>query len=157
MAQGCVTPIMKPNFPYLLVVLATMLVLPVVCIGVENAGEASILKWFVFWGVGIRMALAGLRQVTRPGFTARTIFHMSGTESYVVIRELGVSNLTVGLAATASLFLPTWRVPLAYMGIFFFGVAGILHVIKRPAGGDEWIALVSDLWMSMVLGAALAL
>jgi hypothetical protein len=37
------------------------------------------------------------------------------------------------------------------MGIFFYSVAGIQHVIKRPASPNEWIALVSDLYISIVL------
>ena len=154
----------KPNRLYLTVVLLTMLILPVLSAGItwyydkalsninpSNALRGLAVVWLVFWGVGIRLVVAGLRQILKPAFTAETIFSLKTTESHVVIRELGFANLTLGLMASASLFFETWRLPAACMGIFFYGVAGIQHVIKRPASPNEWIALVSDLYISIVL------
>lgn len=154
----------KPNRLYLTVVLLTMLVLPILSAGIayyhdktfSNVDLPQALRWLavtwlVFWGIGIRLVAAGLRQILKPAFTAQTIFKLGTTESHVVIRELGFANLTLGLMASASLFFDTWRLPAACMGIFFYGAAGIQHVFKRPAGPNEWIALVSDLYISIVL------
>jgi hypothetical protein len=146
----------KPNRLYLTVVLLTMLLLPALCIGFgwfanSKGGLKLVLSWLVFWGIGIRLVTAGLRQILKPAFTAQSIFKLNTTESHVVIRELGFANLTLGLMASASLFFEAWRLPAACMGIFFYGAAGIQHLIKRPDSGNEWIALVSDLYISIVL------
>ena len=154
----------KPNRLYLTVVLLTMLVLPVLSIGfnfyydktLSNLDPLQTLRgliivWLVFWGIGIRLLTAGLRQILKPAFTAEAIFNLRSTESHIVIKELGFANLTLGLMASASLFLPSWQLPAACMGIFFYGAAGIQHVIKRPVSANEWIALVSDLYISILL------
>jgi hypothetical protein len=158
----------KPNRLYLIVVLLTMLVLPVLSIGITyyydkalsnlaplQALRGLIIVWLVFWGIGIRLVTAGLRQILKPAFTAETIFKLRSAESHIVIRELGFANLTLGLMAGTSLFFPSWQLPAACMGIFFYGVAGIQHVIKRPVTANQWIALVSDLYISIVLLACL--
>jgi hypothetical protein len=67
---------------YILVVVFTMLVAPIASVIIEHAifPTAPLLsltgRWFVFWGVGVRLGLAGLRQIIQPRFTARNIFHM---------------------------------------------------------------------------------
>lgn len=107
----------KPNRLYLIVVLLTMLVLPVLSIAMTfyydkalsnlahlRALRGLIVVWLVFWGIGIRLITAGLRQILKPAFTAETIFNLRSAESHIVIRELGFANLTLGLMAGASLF-----------------------------------------------------
>lgn len=37
---------------------------------------ALIGKWFVFWAAGIRLVLAGVRQLVQPEFTAQPIFRI---------------------------------------------------------------------------------
>jgi hypothetical protein len=156
----------KLNRLYLSVVLLTMLILPVISGGLmyhwkQERSDLHLsfgstcrflaLTWLVFWGVGIRLVIAGFRQIFKPAFKAREIFHLPTTESHIVIRELGFANLTMGLMATATLFFPNWLLPAACMGIFFYGVAGIQHIIKKPASPNEWVALVSDCFISIVL------
>src|ERR1700749_728071 len=95
---------------YLISVLLFMLLLPVGCILYQWQIEKISLswpltgKWFVFWAIGARLFIAGLRQVTKPAFTAKEIFHMTTDESYVVIRELGFANLCFGTLGVLSLF-----------------------------------------------------
>lgn len=135
-----------------------MLVLPVLSViidGYTGGGGAMDLagKWFVFWSVGIRLLTAGLKQVIQPAFTAEKIFHLSDRGSFVVVKELGFSNICFGALGIASLFLPSWRMAAAATGGLFFGIAGVTHIFKKPAGANEWIALVSDVFMAVVLGA----
>jgi hypothetical protein len=68
---------------YLAVVVLLMGVLPAVSIVAEAAlshGGADLTlligKWFVFWSVGVRLILAGLRQTANPSFTAESIFEV---------------------------------------------------------------------------------
>jgi hypothetical protein len=147
----------KPSI-YVISVLLFMLILPIVSIIVEQ-GESTSLhrwpligKWFVFWGVGVRLFVAGIRQVAKPEFTAREIFHMSGVEGLVIIKELGFANISIGLAGIVSLFKPEWTELAGIAGGLFFGLAGVLHVIKRPDSFNEWVAMISDLFFFGVIG-----
>jgi hypothetical protein len=144
---------------YLATVVGLMLFLPSVSILLARVAFASqaatfdlVGEWFLFWGVGVRLATAGLRQSLNPEFTAREIFHLSHSDSHVVVRELGFANICMGLAAAASLFLPSWRMCAAFVGGLYFGIAGLMHVTKKPATPNEWLALASDLFIFLVVG-----
>jgi hypothetical protein len=151
----------KPSL-YLISVCLFMLLLPAGCIFFEAATHRAVFgwpltgKWFLFWAVGARLFIAGLRQVTKPAFTAKEIFHITGDESFPVIRELGFANCCIGLINLLSLFYPDWRVPAAIAGGLYFGLAGLMHVFKRPASRNELIALVSDLFIFVVVLCYLA-
>jgi hypothetical protein len=144
---------------YLAVVLLTMFVLPVGSVLAEHAmgaGDAVMWlvgRWFVFWAVGVRLMLAGVRQYLQPGFTAREIFHMQSSEAEVVVRELGVSNAAIGLLGLVSLAVPGFVLPVALYAAIFYGVAGIRHALERGRSRNETIAMVSDLFAALVLAA----
>jgi hypothetical protein len=103
---------------YLAIVALTMLVLPLGSIAVEHGlhGAAPLMglvsKWFVFWGVGVRLGLAGGRQVLRPGFTARDIFRLEDEGALPLVRELGVANL--GAQRRASRQSGIWSEPISH-------------------------------------------
>jgi hypothetical protein len=147
---------------YLATVLVLMGVLPAVSSLVERSSGGSAggwdvaFRWFVFWGVGVRLLLAGVRQVVQPSFTAREIFHLESTDAEVIVRELGFANLCLGLAAAISGFVPGWRMGAAFAGGLYFGIAGAMHVTKRPSTPNEWIALISDLFIFAVVAACFA-
>jgi hypothetical protein len=109
-------------------------------------------KWLLFWSVGCRLFVTGLRQATKPAFTARQIFHFTTTESYPVITELGFANICLGLIAMLSLIKPAWRAPAAIAGGLYFGLAGMMHVVKKPVSTNEVIALISDLYIAFIMG-----
>ena len=146
------------NTFYLVTVLGLMLVVPGACTIVEslrNDGRllsvAAAGKWFVFWAIGVRLCSAGIRQAIKPAFTAKTIFHMEGEDVFVVIRELGFANICLGSIGLGSLFVAGWRIPAAVAGGLFFGIAALQHIIKRPAGVNELVALVSDAFITLVV------
>jgi hypothetical protein len=146
---------------YLATVVALMGVLPVVSTLVDGWGGARdwwgpAFRWFVFWGVGVRLLLAGVRQVAQPSFTAREIFHLASPDAEVIVRELGFANVCLGLAGAISAFVPSWRMSAAFAGGLYFGIAGAMHVAKRPATPNEWIALVSDLFIFAVVAGGFA-
>lgn len=57
---------------YVVVVPLTMLVMPIISVLIQHAQtptESLVVltgRWFVFWGVGVRLGLAGLRQIVQP-------------------------------------------------------------------------------------------
>ena len=66
---------------YLVIVILLLLVLPAASVIIDvlgKGGAADVIllvgKWFVFWPVGVRLFIAGLRQVVQPQFTAEEIF-----------------------------------------------------------------------------------
>lgn len=108
-------------------------------------------EWFIFSAVGLRLFLAGIKQTTNPAFTAKEIFHINSTDSFPILRELGFANICFGLVALVSLFLPQWRVVSAFGSGLYYGIAGLQHAIKKPAGVNERFALVTDILIFIVL------
>lgn len=146
---------------YFVFVVLTTIGLPIASTMWEAVGQpapdiaAIALKWFVVWGVGIRLGVAGLRQVLRPGFTAREIFKLEGVEALPIVRELGISNLAAGIVALLSLVQPSFALPIAIWAALFYAAAGLGHVRERHRSFKESVAMVTDLFMSVALAAAI--
>ena len=147
---------------YFFIVIALMLALPLISIvaqilltdhGALQGAQYLVVvaKWYVFWAVGVRLSLAGLRQIIQPRYTAETILGLKGAESLFFVRELGFANVTMGSVAVASLFAPSWVRPAAMLGAIYYGLAGINHCFHRDRNKLQNIALVSDLFAALVL------
>jgi hypothetical protein len=112
--------------------------------------------WFIFFAVGLRLFLAGIRQTTKPEFTAKEIFRIDNPESFPIVRELGFANLCFGLIGLLSLFLPSWRIVSAFGSGLYYGIAGVQHLVKKPAGANERFALATDLIIFILLAFCFA-
>jgi hypothetical protein len=139
---------------YLINVLATMLILPLLSIAVEAAvnktpiGTELTAKYFIGWAIGVRLLIAGLRQSARPQFTAEQIFNIRhSSECLPIIRELGFANICLGLIGVISIFNSQWRLPAAIAGGLYFGFAGLMHAFRKAASRNELIAKISDLFI----------
>jgi hypothetical protein len=136
---------------------AIMILLPVICILIDYYSDRKkeklflIAKWVLFWSVGIRSFTAGLVQLLNPSYTAEVIFHLSGSEFYIFIRELGVANIAIGLAAIISYKLNNWRVPVAFISLIFNLFLSINHIINFQAGFNQAVSLTGDLLIVIVL------
>lgn len=139
------------NKQYVIVVSLLTVGLPFAGFAVEHLITQAPLnfplfaKWFIFSAVGIRLVLAGLRQVLLPGFTAKEIFGMQTEEAFPIVRELGFANLCFGLVGILSCWKPEWRMVSAFASGIYFGLAGLLHLVRKPANGNEQFALWTDL------------
>jgi hypothetical protein len=149
---------------YVVFVVLLLFVLPSGCVAVEalwRHGEADIVlligKWFVFWAVGVRLFIAGVRQVVQPQFTAESIFDAKDEASSAIVREIGFSNLAMGVLGLLTLVRPSWLVPGAIVGGLFYGLAGLGHAARGKRNSKEQVALVSDLLMFVLLGAFVAI
>lgn len=136
-------------------------VLPISCVLLEASRGTSdplflLGKWFVFWGIGVRLFLAGLRQIFRPEFTAATIFEISDDGAYAIVRELGFANVAMGTVGLMSLANGAWLVPSAIVGTLYYGLAGIGHIVCHKRNVIEQTALISDLLIFALLGVFLA-
>jgi hypothetical protein len=146
------------NKTYIIAVATLTFILPVVCSLIEiqvNKSEpfsvALFGKWFIFSAVGLRLFAAGIKQTTNPSFTAKEIFHINVAEVLPVVRELGFANLCFGLIGILSLFFPAWRIVSAFGSGLYYGIAGVQHLFKKPAGTNEAFALVTDIIIFLFL------
>lgn len=144
---------------YLAVIMLPMLALPLLATVLElavvgGAPAAVALGWFVVFGIGVRLLLAGLKQMAQPDFTAR-LLDIADPRARVVIRELGFANTSIALLALLSVVSPAFTVPAAVTGALFFGLAGLQHATVKARNGKETIAMVSDLALAVVLAALL--
>jgi hypothetical protein len=147
---------------YLPMVVALMLLVPLVSVlaqfllagqGMPHAADVLpvIAKWYVFWAMGVRLFLAGLRQTLQPAYTAQTILGLKGSECLLLVRELGFANLAMGSVGLASLLFPAWILPAALAGGIYYGLAGINHIFQKHRNRLETVAMVSDLFAGYVL------
>ena len=147
---------------YIAMILLLMLVLPLGSLLIELLQGGAWLpllgKWFVFWGVGARLLIAGIRQLARPGLTTKMLGITDASADFVV-RELGFANFAIGITGLASLLCPGWTPGIALYGAIFYALAGIQHAMARHRDTEENWAMGSDLAMAVVLavyvGAAL--
>lgn len=146
---------------YIYLVTALMLVVPLIFVVVQLLLSHSpltaitiipvIAKWYVFWAVGVRLSLAGLRQMVQPRYTAKTILGINSEESLLLVRELGFANTAIGSVGLATLLAPSWVLPTALVAAIFYGLAGLNHLIHRPRNKLQNVAMVSDLFAGLVL------
>jgi len=148
---------------YLSTVLLLMLVLPVGSIYAEHSYLHStapmmllVGKWFVFWNAGVRLFLVGLRQFFQPRFTAEQIFGIKSDNALPLVRELGVANFATGVVGIGSLAKPSFALPVAIAAAIFYGIAGIQHVAESNRTRNENVAMISDLFVFLILAAYVA-
>jgi hypothetical protein len=142
---------------YFASVILLLVVLPVASIFAEvflshhAMSMALVGRWFVFWGVGVRLLLAGVRQVLQPRFTAKEIFGIDDPGSFAIVREVGFANLSMGLLGVCTLFRGDWLVPAAVVSGLYYGLAGTGHVFSQERNAKEYLAMISDGFIFAVL------
>jgi hypothetical protein len=143
---------------YLMSVVLLLAVLPAVSVileGVVRPHGATIMglvgKWYVFWACGVRLLLAGIRQIVQPRFTAAEIFDLDNVKAFPIVREIGFANLAMGTLAICTMFRPAWLVPGAIVGGPYYGLAGLGHLLREERNVNETVAMVSDGFAFLVL------
>ena len=142
---------------YYLSIIFLMIIFPVCSIMIDLSMNSPtnllqvILKWFVFWAIGIRLTTAGLRQIFQPKFTSKEILGIIETRSLILVRELGFSNLSIGMIAIISSVVPHWLLPAATAGGLFMGFAGVHHLFQSNKNHRQQFAMVSDLAIFLIL------
>jgi hypothetical protein len=141
-------------------ILVLMLAAPLAAIVIEAAMAGGSLvalagKWFVFF-FGLRLLTAGLYQIVRPEFAAKTIFRVSNPNALKIVTELGFGNVAIGTLGVLSIFNAAWIVPAAVVMLIFYALAGGKHVLNAQRASSENWAMWSDVWASLVLVGWLA-
>lgn len=145
---------------YFITVSLLLFVFPVLSVVAEAmliGSNADILwligKWFVFWGCGVRLFLAGVKQTLQPEFTAKKIFGIDAPGVEGLVREVGFGNLAMGTLGLASLAEASWVIPAAIVGGLYYGLAGLGHFLRRDTNTKEQFALWTDLAIFALLAA----
>ena len=147
---------------YLAIVALLLFVLPLTSVGIalgrpDHAPALMLaVQWFTFWGVGVRLFLAGLRRIRRPRYTAETILGIDPSQSagaLFVVRELGFANLSLGMIGIVSVGAPGWRPAAISAGMLFYALAGVNHALHKERKTNQQIAMISDLAFAILLFA----
>ncbi len=147
----------RKNNSFLVINILLLIILPVFSImgdihfNKETFDWLLIGKWFIFWAVGMRLFVAGVRQSSNPEYTATKIFDLKSVESFVVIRELGFANISLGVMGILSVINDHWRLIAGITGCLFFGLAAMQHLFKKPDSRNEVITMISDLFIFIIL------
>jgi len=144
---------------YFAIVILLLGVLPIGATLLHIGGADTLLllgKWYVFFAVGVRLLLAGIRQMATPHFTAREIFAIDDPKALAIVRELGFGTFSIGTIGIASLWLPGWIPPAAVAGGLFYGLAGVVHVAQPHRNAKENLAMITDFLAFAVLAVFLA-
>ena len=140
---------------YAVVVIGQTVVLPILSgiLELVIVGGDPVLvfgKWWVFWGVGTRLLLAGLVQASGKGQTSEILGSTAPTVAErQLTRELGVANLGMGLAGLLAL-VPGWALPAGVGGGVFLLLAGLMHIGKKGKNAKENVAT----WTDLIVGLA---
>ena len=107
-------------------------------------------RWWVFWGVGTRLVVAGAVQFFRPATTAGILgtAEVSPGEQQVT-RELAMANMGMGFAGLLAI-VPVWAAPAGAAGGVFLLAAGLMHVMKKGKNAQETVATWTDLLVGAV-------
>jgi len=73
---------------------------------------------------------AGLKQSVNPSFTATEIFK-ADEKSYPIVREVGFSNICLGVLGILSFFFTEFRLAAAVTGGLYIGLAGFLRFLYK--------------------------
>jgi hypothetical protein len=145
---------------YFILVILFLLICPLTSVAIEALRSHQTLtslalvgRWWAFWAVGVRLFLAGIRQILQPRFTAEEIFGIRDKSAFPIIREIGFGNLSMGTLGICSIFRPDWVIPAAIVGSLYYGCAGLGHLPQRNKNAKEYTAMLSDWFASGILAA----
>jgi hypothetical protein len=144
---------------YFAIVILFLLVCPLASVVIEAGrlhegltGLALIGRWWTFWAVGVRLLVAGVRQVVQPRFTAEEIFGIHDAGALPIVREIGFANLAIGTLGIVSVVRSDWVIPAAMVGGLYYALAGLGHLPHKDKNAKEYTAMVSDWFAATVLG-----
>ncbi len=135
---------------YFILVIAQTIVLPIASGVIELlvvGGDPVLVfgKWWAFWGVGTRLLVAGIAQVSGKGPTTAILGSAApSVREKQLTLELGTANIGMGLAGLLAL-VPGWALPAGLAGGVFLLIAGIVHLPKKSKSAEENLATWTDL------------
>lgn len=137
---------------HMIYVIGVMFVIPAICVAIDYLKKQNqdvlylFCKWFVFWAIGIRGITGGLMQALNPAYTAWLL--QTGTDNYIIIRELGGANLAFGVLGVISIISHNYRKAAALSSAIFLLVASAIHISRLSIIElSEIMSLTGDLFV----------
>lgn len=145
------------NKIYIFDVYILTIVLPFAAMCIEAVGSkgqlsvAVVAKWFLFFAVGIRFMLGGIRQAIGAKRKTGEIFYIEKKQCCPIVKELGFANLSLGVVAAISLVIPSWRVVSAFSSCLYYGAAAVSYFFMKRASANETFIMISNSCISLIL------
>ena len=116
---------------YNLFLLLTSSVFPIVTsivdIYIHNEKYSNLniwYKWFLFWSIGIRLLLIGIKKVLFPLFYIKKVYK-SYCNQPNIIKDFGFSYISIGILGIISLFYDNWKFPTYITGSILYLLIGL--------------------------------
>ncbi len=145
---------------YYIVVILLTVVLPIASAVVERVVYGStdpwmivMGAWMVFWAGGVRLFIAGVRQVVQPRFTSEEIFGIKSDEPLPIVQELGFANLAMSVLSLLTIADKGLLLGAALVGGLYYGFAGVRHMTHGEPNARRFTAMVTDLLVFVMLAA----
>ena len=144
---------------YYIVVILLTVVLPIGSAVVGRVYDSTepwtilLGAWMVFWAGGVRLFMAGVRQVVQPRFTSEEIFGIKSDEPLPIVQELGFANLAMSALSLLTIADQGLLLGAAIVGGLYYGFAGVRHMTHGEANARRVTAMVTDLVVFVVLTA----
>lgn len=137
---------------YLFTVLLPFIAICVEAIRSDGRILATVIeKWFLFFAIGMRFLLGGIRRTARIKFRTGKIFHIEKRKCCPVLRELGITNFSFGTVAVISFFIPSWRNITAFGSCLYYGAAAFSELLIKQAGMNHVFMLFSNVCIFLIL------
>ncbi len=81
-------------------------------------------KWFLFWTIGIRLFLIGIKKVIYPLFYIKKVYK-SYCNQPNIIRDFGFSYISIGILGILSIFNRSWQFPTFITGLILYSLIGL--------------------------------
>ena len=139
--------------------IALLTVLPITAALIESRidqvplNATNYWKWFIFWGVGIRLFFKGIKLASTPQITGLSLSSFKNRDSYLLLLELGFANMALGAMGILSLINDQWRLIAAIAGAIYFGLTDMLRLLKKTNSRHERVALVYNILVFLGLVA----
>ena len=127
--------------------IALVAVMPIAAATLESRIDHVVLdwpifwKWFLFWGLGIRLFFKGVKLASTPQSTGLSLSSFKSRDSYLLLLELGFANMALGAMGILSVINDQWRLIAAIAGAIYFGLSDMLRLVKKPGDRHELVAL----------------
>ncbi len=123
------------------------------CVGKKHNKFPDIFeligKWFLFWALGVSAFTAALMQMFNPSYTANLL--SVSINDFIIIKELGYANFSMGILSILSLKWKTFRQPAAISYGMFMLFCMANHLTRLgDINIDEIISTVADLWAVII-------
>ncbi|PVD52239.1 hypothetical protein DC498_10980 [Terrimonas sp.] len=111
-------------------------------------------RWFIFWTVGIRLLVAGFTQVITAHRQGNTIL-LRGDPNGDTRKIIGLVKILLAGLGFLCMINNEWSLLAAITVGLYIGLAGFQHDFKKPITWEDWIYMIYDLLVFLMITCCL--